>query len=74
MLLLSVLAHHGEPGDPVLFEWIKHQIDSIVGLGPGAIVIALGLVIVAIPLAIAIVFMAQRMRQRRSQTGANRQR
>ncbi len=66
MLLLSVLAHQGEPGDPVLFEWIKHQIDSILGLGPGAIVIALGLVIVAIPLAITIVFMAQRMRQRRS--------
>ena len=66
MLLLSVLAHHGEPGDPVLFDWIKHQIDSILGLGPGAIVIALGLVIVAIPLAIVIAFMAQRMRQRRS--------
>lgn len=66
MLLLSVLAHQGEPGDPVLFEWIKHQIDSILGVGPGAVVIALGLVIVAIPLAITIVFMAQRMRQRRS--------
>ena len=66
MLLLSVLAHHGEPGDPVLFDWIKHQLDSILGLGPGAIVIALGLVIVAIPIAIVIVFMAQRMRQRRS--------
>ena len=66
MLLLSVLAHQGEPGDPVLFEWIKHQIDSILGVGPGAIVIALGLVIVAIPLAIVIAFMAQRMRQRRS--------
>ncbi len=66
MLLLSVLAHHAEPGDPVLFEWIKHQIDSILGLGPGAIVIVLGLVIVAIPFAITIVFMAQRMRQRRS--------
>jgi len=66
VLLLSVLAHHGEPGDPVLFEWIRHQIDSILGLGPGAIVIALGLVIVAIPLAIVIAFMAQRMRQRRS--------
>ncbi len=64
MLLLSVLAHHGEPGDPVLFDWIKHQIDSIFGLAPGAIVIALGLVIVAIPLVIVIVFMAQRMQRR----------
>ncbi len=66
MLLLSVLAHHSEPGDPVLMEWIRHQIDSILGLGPAAIVIGLGAVIVAIPLAIMIVFMAQRMRQRRS--------
>ena len=66
MLLLSVLAHHGEPGDPVLFDWIKHQIDSILGVGPTAIVIGLGAVIVTIPLAIVIVFLAQRMRQRRS--------
>ncbi len=66
MLLLSVLAHHSEPGDPVLLEWIKHQIDSILGLGPAEIVIGLGAVIVAIPLAIVIVFWAQRMRQKRS--------
>ena len=66
MLLLSVLAHHSEPGDPVLLEWIKHQIDSILGLGPATIVIGLGAVIVAIPLAIMIVFWAQRMRQKRS--------
>ncbi len=66
MQLLSVLAHHSEPGDPVLMEWIRHQIDSILGLGPAVIVIGLGAVIVAIPLAIMVVFWAQRMRQRRS--------
>ncbi len=66
MQLLSVLAHHSEPGDPVLMEWIRHQIDAILGVGPATIVIGLGAVIVAIPLAIMVVFWAQRMRQKRS--------
>lgn len=63
--LLAALAHHPEPGDPVLLEWIKHQIDAMVGLGPGAMVIALGLVILAIPGAIMAVFLVQRARQSR---------
>ena len=48
MPLLSALTHHGEPGDPVLLEWIQHQIDSVLGLGDWAIVVVLGAVIVAI--------------------------
>ncbi len=64
-MLLSVLAHQSEPGDPVLMEWIRHQIDAMLGLGPAAIVIGLGAMIVAIPLAIMVVFWAQRMRQKR---------
>ena len=60
------LAHHSEPGDPVLLEWIRHQIDALLGLGPGAIVITLGLVIVAIPVAILVFFLRQRARQNRS--------
>lgn len=46
-------------------EWIRHQIDAILGVGPATIVIGLGAVIVAIPLAIMVVFWAQRVRQRR---------
>jgi 4-amino-4-deoxy-L-arabinose transferase-like glycosyltransferase len=65
-MVLTILAHHSEPGDPVLLEWIRHQIDAILGLGPGAIVLALGLVIIAIPLAILAVFLAQRARQSRT--------
>ena len=62
MLLLSILAHEGEPGDPVLLEWIRHQIDAVFGLGPAAIVISLSFVIIAIPIAIMLVFFFQRMR------------
>lgn len=64
-MLFSILAHHPEPADPVLMEWIKHQIDALLGLGPAAIVIALGFVIVAIPLAVAGIFLAQRARENR---------
>lgn len=48
-LFLSIPAHHSEPADPVLMDWITHQIDAIVGLGPAAILMALGFLIVAIP-------------------------
>ena len=62
MPLLSALTHHGEPGDPVLLEWIQHQIDSVLGLGDWAIVVVLGAVIVAIPIGILAVFALQRGR------------
>ena len=61
-MLLSILAHNAEPGDPVLLEWIRHQIDGLLGLGPGAMVVALGIVILAIPSAIIVVFLMQRAR------------
>ena len=59
------LAHRSEPGDPDLMEWIRHQIDAILGVGPNAIVIVMALVIVAIPAAILIVYLRQRYRQQR---------
>ncbi|MCH8108836.1 MAG: hypothetical protein IIB15_01775 [Chloroflexi bacterium] len=65
MLLLSILAHEGGPGDPVLLEWIKHQIDAVFGLGPAAIVISLSFVVITIPIAIMLVFFFQRMRHSR---------
>lgn len=60
--LLSALAHHGEPGDPVLMEWIKRQIDSVIGLGDLAIVVILGAVVVAIPIGILASYVMQRVR------------
>ena len=59
-LLLSVLGHHSEPGDPVLIDWLLHLFHSVVNLGPLAIVILLGIVIVAIPVVIMAAFITQR--------------
>lgn len=63
--LLAGLAHHSEPGDPVLLAWIQDRIDAIVGLGAGAFVLVVGAVILLIPLGIVIAFAVQRLRQRR---------
>ena len=64
-MLLSVLGHHSEPGDPVILAWIKHELDALLGLGPGAVVAILGVIIVAIPLGVLAVFLTQRARQNR---------
>ena len=64
MLPLSIPFHHSEPGDPALFEWMRHQIDAVVGLGPAAMVVALALVIAAIPIGIGLAYWASRARQR----------
>ncbi len=66
---LSIPLHHSEPGDPALFEsmfeWMSHQIDAMVGLGPAAIALLLGMVILAIPVGIGIAYWATRARQSR---------
>lgn len=56
------LLHHGEAIDPTLADWIRHKIDDVVGLEPGAIVAVLGVVIVAFPLGLG----AMALRRRRS--------
>lgn len=61
-LLMSALAHHGEPGDPVLLGWIQDQIDAIIGLGDLAMVVILGAVVVAIPIGILLTYLLQRVR------------
>ena len=60
--LLSALARHSEPGDPVLLGWIQDQIDAIIGLGDLAIVVILGAVVVAIPIGILATYLLQRVR------------
>ena len=63
-MLLSVLAHHGEPGDPQLLEWIMHQLNAMLGVGPAAMAIGLGILIVSIPAAIVAFFLLKaRIRQ-----------
>ena len=64
MFPLGIFAHGGESGDPVLFEWIRHQIDAIFNLGPGVIVLGIGSIVVIIPIVMIIVFfVTQRGRQ-----------
>ena len=62
MILLSFLTHHSEAGDPDLLDWIKHQIDATIGVGPLLMVILLGLVLVSVPTVIMLAYMAQRRR------------
>ena len=57
---LSVPLHHGEAGDPELFDWIKHRLDELIGLEPEAIAALLGLVVVAIPAVILLFYAWQR--------------
>lgn len=71
MVLLTVLAHHGEAADPDLLEWIKGVLDHLVGAGPWVIVALMGVLILAIPAAIVLLYLVQQRRTRpdRSQTG-----
>ena len=54
------LLHHSEAIDPTLIDWIRHEIDSILGVEPSVIVLVLGAVIVAFP----VVLMTLARRQR----------
>ena len=60
MVLLAILAHQSEAGHPELMDWIKHQLDAVVGLGPLAFLILLGLIILAIPAAVLLMYLVQR--------------
>ncbi len=54
--------HHGEAIDPTLAEWIRHKIDDLVGLEPGAIVAVVGAVIVAFPIGLGVAALRRRER------------
>jgi hypothetical protein len=60
MVLQAILAHQSEAGHPELLDWIKHQLDAVVGLGPLAFVILLGVIILAIPAAVLLMYVVQR--------------
>lgn len=54
----AYVLHHSESIDPTLIDWIRHEIDAVLGLGPETIVVGLGALIVAFP--IALMVMARR--------------
>jgi len=57
-----MLVHHGEPADPILIEWIKHRIDSVIGLGAGGMVVILTTLIFLIPVSLIGILLIQRIR------------
>jgi hypothetical protein len=56
----GLLLHHSEAVDPTLIDWIRHEIDAILGLAPSTIVLVLGAVIVTFP--VALMLLARRQR------------
>jgi hypothetical protein len=57
---VGLLLHHSEAIDPELMDWIRHEIDSLLGLEPSAIVVVLGAIIIAFPLALMAMVRRQR--------------
>lgn len=57
---MGVRAHHSEPTDSELLEWLTHTLDSILGLGPLLMVVLIGVVVLLIPLAIAVLALRRR--------------
>lgn len=47
--LFAIPLHHGEPGDPDLFVWIRDRLDNMTSLEPQTIAAILVLIVVAIP-------------------------
>lgn len=52
--LPGTLAHHSEPIDPILWEWLSDQIDHVLGISAGTAVLILGAVIVLFPVIVMI--------------------
>jgi len=50
----GIVAHHSEPIDPTLWEWLSTKIDHVLGISPGAMVLILGGLIVLFPIIIAV--------------------
>ena len=61
-IFLSISAHHSEPADPDLLEWIKGFLDHLFHLGPWTIVAVLALLIILMPVAIIAVYLIQQRR------------
>ena len=59
-MLPTVRAHHSEPTDSELLEWITHAVDSILGLSPIVVVVVVALVVVAFPLLLGALALRRR--------------
>ena len=57
---MGIRAHHSEPTDPELLEWLVHAVDLVLGQGPVVMVVLIGVVVLLIPLAIAVLALRRR--------------
>ena len=57
---MGIRAHHSEPTDPELLEWLVHAVDLVLGQGPVVMVALIGVVVLLIPLAIAVLALRRR--------------
>ena len=56
----SWVLHHGEAIDPTLAEWIRQEIDDLLGLTPATIAVLLGAVIVVAPVVLGVAAVRRR--------------
>ena len=59
-LVSDIVAHHSEAVDPTLIEWIRHEIDDLLGLDSIVIVLVLGAVIVLFPIGLLLLVWRRR--------------
>tara|TARA_Y100001970_G_C13577062_1_gene529042 strand:- start:152 stop:337 length:186 start_codon:yes stop_codon:yes gene_type:complete len=52
--LTETLAHHSEPIDPVLWDWISAEINHLLGISSGVMVVLLGALIMVLPMALLV--------------------
>ena len=57
---MGIRAHHSEPTDPELLEWLVHTVDLVLGQGPVVMVVLIGVVVLLVPLAIAVLALRRR--------------
>ena len=57
---LGPLLHSSEPIDPTLWAWLSEQIDHVLGLSPGVMVLILGTLIVLFPIVVMVVAVRRR--------------
>ncbi len=50
---MGVRAHHSEPTDPELLEWLVQGVDGVLGQGPLVVAGVIGFIALAVPLALA---------------------
>ena len=62
LILWSIAAHHGEPADPDLVQWIKARLDHLLDVGPWFVVAGLSLLIILIPLSGVAFYLLQQRR------------